>query len=360
MQVIICGSPYQVIIALHLKNTEWQTIDVDIYILDHFSGAKEVANKLRNMNSFHEVIFSEVKFLLDSFSPHRIIRVPQRFHMYKTAHSKIVRKHFGYKDQVYTDVYYSFPDLIIKLALKAFWKRNKSLKIHLFEDGTGGYFPLPHHNARYNDIFYKLTGVSHLVWHYDSIRVFKPKLLYKTDVPVKSLGVISDDIDFKNRLNLLFNFSESDRVSQQNVLFEQPNFFAPQVDDVIKKIMQPYLGDNTLVKLHPRTKHPERYAGFPTHVNIGLPWEVICMNSDISGKTLISLNSTSLFTPKLLFDIEPRVVFLFNIPEVKEFYSASEQFHDFVKRFKSIYRDTTRVFIPTSVDELNEIMQIVE
>ena len=311
MIAFFCGAPYQVIIATHLIHTEWKDEKVDLYILDHFAGAKDLSDRLRELNLFHRVIFCEVLYLLDTFSPYRPKRILQRFNKYTFSCEKTVRYHLDYSGQVYSDVYYSYPDLIIKLALKVFHRYNRSIKIHLFEDGLGGYFPLPRYNRRYNEVFYWLTGVSKLVWRYDTIRVFRPELMYNTKVPIKRIPLIDvDDSEYRDTLNSVFNFSPSDCINEKIVFFEQPNYNVPTLDELLKDIISPYLSNNAIVKLHPRTKHPKRYKGYNVYENNGLPWEVIIQNSDIENKILISSHSTALLTPKLLFNKEPIIVFI--------------------------------------------------
>lgn len=359
MIAFFCGAPYQVIIATHLIHTEWKDEKVDLYILDHFAGAKDLSNRLRSLNLFNRVIYCKVLYLLDTFSSFRPKRILQRFDNYTFSCEKIVRSHLSYRGQLYSDVYYSYPDFIIKLALKVFHKYNMDIKIHLFEDGFGGYFPLPRYNRRYNDVFYRLTGVSKLVWRYDSIRVFRPELMYTTEVPIKKIPSINiEDKQYREMLNSVFNYSTSDSIEERIVFFEQPNYNVPTLDDLLKEIISPYLSDDAIVKLHPRTKQPERYRGFNVYKNSGLPWEVIIQNSDIKDNILISSHSTALLTPKLLFNKEPIIVFLYDLPEVKKLFDierSNPRITGFIKRFKQLYDYPERVLIPSSIQELNDL-----
>lgn len=360
MIAFFCGTPYQIIIATHLSYSEWKDELVDVYILDHFTGAKDMADRLRKLNLFHRVVFCEVLYLLDTFSAKRPKRILQRFDMYTFSCEKIVESHLDYNGQIYSDVYYSYPDLIIKLALKVFHKYNANLKTHLFEDGFGAYFPLPKYNKRYNEVFYWLTGVSKLVWRYDSIRVFRPELMFETNVPINKIAPINvDDETYRNIQNAVFDFSTSDCINERVVYFEQPNYNVPTLDDLLKDIVSPYLADNAIVKLHPRTKHPDRFKEFNVYKNNGVPWEIIVQNSDIEDKILISSHSTALLTPKLLFDKEPIVVFLYNLPEVKKLFNFADSrpiIRDFIERFKQLYGHPERVIIPNSLEEFNNYL----
>jgi hypothetical protein len=74
---------------------------------------------------------------------------------------------------------------------------------------------------------------------------------------------------------------------------------------------------------------------------------------DIDDRCLVSINSTALFNPKLLFDQEPYIIFVYKL--VKLFYDWS-LFEGTIKLFVEEYRDKEKIMIPESIEELREYL----
>ena len=81
-------------------------------------------------------------------------------------------------------------------------------------------------------------------------------------------------------------------------------------------------------------------------------WEVECGNSITSGQMIVSFFSTGMFTPKILYNQEPYLVFLYKILDV-DFFNADK----LVFELKKMYDNPSKVMAPESLGELRVIIE---
>ena len=72
--------------------------------------------------------------------------------------------------------------------------------------------------------------------------------------------------------------------------------------------------NNMFIKTHPRSPN-NRFIerGYNTNLNSSIPWEVICLNTDLSKTVLITLSSQSVFTPMFLLNKKTTSIIMFNM-----------------------------------------------
>ena len=104
-------------------------------------------------------------------------------------------------------------------------------------------------------------------------------------------------------------------------------------------------------------KHPSEREVLPNDLTLGnleseTPWE-IDISSLTSDSTLISYFSTAMITPKLLFNLEPRIIFLFKLFRGFDFYRAD----DIVDKVTGLYGNSSKVCLPESWMELEELLR---
>ena len=107
------------------------------------------------------------------------------------------------------------------------------------------------------------------------------------------------------------------------------------------------------VKKHPRDKKMNRY-GCKEYTDNSVPFEMLCLCSDFSNKTLIVLSSTSILTPKIIFNQEPHIVLLYKLFPMKS--GFDDQRTKMYDSIRNIYSDPSKLSIPESFEELNELI----
>ena len=111
--------------------------------------------------------------------------------------------------------------------------------------------------------------------------------------------------------------------------------------------------ESICIKKHPRDRssYGEGYIEYPDRT---MPFERILMHSDMKNKTLIALSSTSVFTPKILFNEEPYLVLLYKLFSFKN--ADGGRRDRLYSEITAIYRDKEKVFIPESREELYSVL----
>ena len=153
------------------------------------------------------------------------------------------------------------------------------------------------------------------------------------------------------KLSLLFDVESTIYEGAHVIYFDQPKYSAetiPYVDDEIIEMLRHYSG--VILRPHPQLKK-RKYRDIKCDVE-GMQWEIVCSKYIKNESVLIGKYSTAQLTPKLLFDIEPIVVFTHRLYGINRNSSIDNQ----IRRFKKMYRDETRVIICESKEELEKIL----
>lgn len=355
MIAYFCTTPYQILTACHLAFTELKDEKIDLYVLNHFNDAEIIAERLSKQSLFSNVKYVDCIGFSKSFSKNTPIRFAQKIYRY-LSYKRITRSIVGINNEFYNDVYFAYPDVITQLALKTIYKNNNSVKVHLTEDGLGAYLPFIEQTTTYKKLFNKLTSVDKVLDNYDSLRVYMPELMHSSSFPIKKIEPIDiENLKFREIVNSVFDYKKGDEIEEKLIYFEQPFTSRPGLDNAIARIIDEILINDYIVKLHPRSQS-NKYINHNQYHNHNLPWEVIVMNSEIENKVLLSYYSTVSLSPKFMFDEEPYIIYLFEIPELKKLNEIDQELTDFISKFKGIYTDNDKIFIPKSIDELISLL----
>jgi hypothetical protein len=352
-----CSTPYQILISLQIKLSFYKNVSTVLYVLNHFNESAEYVTRIEKTNIFDKVIHVECFEFTESFNTNSLCRYHRKL---KSLYSfeKLSDKYLNIKQEKYTDIYLSFPDIIIQIGIKKVHKNNKNVKIHLYEDGTAGYTNALRQNKKIKILYNKITGSGRIIDRYDELLVFKPELMPPTNITLTKIPPLNvDDIIMKNILNKVFGYYD-EKIDERIVFLEQP-YSLEALYKEIANIAKIILKDNYIIKLHPRSKsyYYDNYDNYNLYDNNSIPWEIICLNSNIENKILISFYSTATITNKIIFDKEPILIFLFDIPELKRIYSLNAETRNFIQKFKKTYNNSDRIIIPKSIDELKGIFE---
>ncbi|MBU1238524.1 alpha-2,8-polysialyltransferase family protein, partial [Myxococcota bacterium] len=355
--VFLVSTPYQILLAINIKHTLHRQDEADIYIQDHFPTAHQMAIELRKLGMFRMVKVVECLGFSTSFSTVTPIRYAQKVFSH-LRYRRLAQQYYNFGENVYDTLYFTCPAVINQIAIKELFSRNPQLKVHLYEDGTGGYGGEILKTSKLKDLFNLVTGNTRAVDRYDSIMVMAPQLYEgETTLPVLKIPPINlEDRELVDSINRLFGFQSSLAIRQRIIFFEQPINLAPKLMTRIREVADEVLSGDYIVKLHPRSS-TEAYRKHPLYEGSRFPWELLSLNSSIEDKILISYYSTALITNKIIFDQEPTLIFLFELAEFKGLYDISEDMKRFVMRLKSIYRDPSKVRFPTSVAQLQMMLE---
>lgn len=111
------------------------------------------------------------------------------------------------------------------------------------------------------------------------------------------------------------------------------------------------LSPNLAIRLHPLRHQESLFECRERITSNDCPWEVLLALDYLDeDATLISVGSSALYTPKILFGLEPKLVFLYKLVGMNT--AQVKQFDEMVADLRRRYIDPNKVFVPSSSDEL--------
>ena len=376
----ICGTPYHIYIAVSIVITE--ALDADIYILDNYEDSKEYASKLKKMGIFSEVYFIKREFAYRK--NHALIeKVKYRLNVnslgkklymsgliLKRSLLKIVtlcrymylseetnNTYIDYSRN-YSSMYFSC-GYVNREAFLHFKKFGHDFRFVHFEDGAGTYCS----TAPFY-ICEQFRGIPVIDFRY-TLKLYDPKLYLAARLkcmrPEKLERIARLERCEKNDMiiNTLFAKEEQCSIWQKSIILDTVynEIFVPNGTRAYKKLLEAiekaFAVDGVVYKYHPRENTAD--LSKPHIIAQNVPFEVFCYWNDFSDKTIISICSTGAFTPKLLFDQEPKVIFLYKL--LRKYLISADLDEKLFINFKNSYRDKSRVMIPETVSEFKEMLK---
>lgn len=156
----------------------------------------------------------------------------------------------------------------------------------------------------------------------------------------------------------VFSVAESGKYRNKAVFLTQPNDFKFSIyGEIIQRIIMLLRESiSVIVRVHPR-ENVEDYQKFGVDIDDDSLWELSCMTEITSNSVLIGIYSSSQIMPKILFNKEPYLIFLYKV--FKKMYTV-EQFKmiaDIVEDIVAKYSDNQKIYIPDNLDELSLVIK---
>lgn len=314
--LFIVGSLFNLLLVLQLKRSLFPDEEGDIIIFDGSNGLREISQKSELRKYFKNIYFSETK---RNIRINKILSIlsPDRAFCNLVGLDRL---------PLYTDIYFWNPEETFYYLIMGYEKRKHPYRLHVYSDALSGWFlrtpdeDMPAGYVMYgrlNDIIEK-----YMTRRYGFKQVKDCDFDYYMFSPEKSLAdhkhktvaiplIDTEDEDFVESVNRIFSFSNEYRISQKYIFMDgASNRWADKRthDAVINAFAQVVGYDNFIVKPHPRTDkeyYKDCYAQIEEKV---YPWDLYCLNHDISDKTLIICDGASAFVPELLYGHNPKLI----------------------------------------------------
>ncbi|MBR1443323.1 MAG: hypothetical protein IJ583_07305 [Firmicutes bacterium] len=238
--------------------------------------------------------------------------------------------------------------------------------IHIaIDDGLGSYFGDIIHNHKLSFVW-KIFG--------RNMKKIKPICLYVNNAGIcestmcddvsdlSSLRTSSDD--FKSIIrNIFFDECENLYAKYPIIFLTQPLSEIKKSDKCIQlyeeiiKLTKNKLGKNIIIRIHPRdNQDPQIYGNIPIDLSSSL-WELICANHIESNYILMSVCSSSQIMPKIIYNNEPNIIFLYQI--FKEYIKDDVyiRFNNIFNLIKNYYLNKEKIYLPNNIEEFVSIME---
>lgn len=355
-----CNSPYQLfnIINLnwHRKYDNFENIsnyNADLIISNTFSSSNELyeilkkddmfsnvflCNRLRNKNKLHKI-----STFLDFVFPNRYIS--------KTT---------GINSKNFTKKYDCLCMPKVSSLMLAIWTKNSKARIDLIDEGFGTYRGgkrMTYEKSTHQWIYELINGGKKLVDSFERIYVNSTSLYLDNDVDrLIEIPKISDAC--LDKLITLFN--EALIKEPKNHIFWLGQYIKDNVNNVTNDSLE-VVKDEVVYIPHPRMN-----ARLSSTVDDSFKrmesnkfWELnLAKIPDIENKCFISMHSTAMFSPKLLYDKEPYLILTYHMIEDPFEREGCEFINDIIYMFVSLYRNPEKIMLPKNIKELDECIEL--
>lgn len=367
-RLIVCVTVYQLFNAMNFRKSLFCSDDkVDLILIDK-TNFSDIVKKLDEDNLFNNVYYIKSdKFYKDLFTKYfnnnkflKKIFLSSRIDLLN--YNKMIKHYFkdsnfnGVYDEIYIANYMRITNILYNYLID----RNKNLKVFEYEDGLGSYV-LTREKFKFlkDNSYVKLLNVlgtkTLLPKLISGLYLYKPELYCKKDDLVKLEIPKFDKNNLKNitLVNKIFDYKENDFFDRKYILFEQP-FKEDRVIandyELFEEIINQLGEENIIIKIHPRSKE-NRFNKFK---NIKIydeitPWEIMCMNESFTGKVLITVSSSAIFTPILLYKENCCAVSLCKMLESNHLDDYSKNIEEYFNKIEEIYGNSC--LLPETMEE---------
>lgn len=362
--LIVCNTPYQIILACALRRSLLCEFDVDVAITDMFNGAEKIAKRAKTENLFRNVYYVRDRAVQDGKSlKSRIIKVLNLVNPYMC-----IGKVWG-KSVVpnYDKLFYCVPSLLLFNIFEVLREKNASLETYVYEEGYSTYTGTVG-SLKTEKLIRKRALILHtpfMLKHLSGLLVFEPELVvHDYGCPIIKLERNEFyDENFKNMVERLFGIGSfaKEEFSAKYILIEEAFYMKnPEIDDIqlYKKIADILGKKNVMVKYHPRSVK-KRFAnmGIAENRNNEIPWEALLLTQGFEDKILFAISSGSVINAGLCLGKTVRSYLLFNcinhLPQ-----QLDENFRFFIEKYEKLYKETVK--IPKNESDLELELKKIE
>ena len=365
MFACVCWTPFQILNALNYKMAYKQQEKMDLFICRKFKQADEIGKKLQTLDYVNQVYFVDNLDYdsLQSFQRKKKI-LSDLFHI-KSVIETCVDGKISLEELKYSQIV-SSGFLNFNILFNNYFNKKGAESIFI-DDGLESY--LRENTADQYSAIYKLaskiSGNGGTRLKPKELYVYMPEIVeakekYRKVGKLPSIRTISHEL--KKDLNMIFSYEHMELDAYKCLVFDQigtgdfknTEYLEIQMK-ILKALREAEGNDQLLIKMHPRAMkniYGESYRTFSTSI----PWEVFVMNEKMDDKILVSLSSTACFTPKLIFEEEPRVIFLYKLFQMEN----SDVIEGFINRVKGTYKKPQKILIPNDFQELMSILNTLK
>lgn len=351
-KLFIVSTQYQMFNVLNICNNIGVVKDtIDLVILDF---GTNIYSKL-NINLLN-LFFNKVYI-------HKI-KVPRRklVKNISLALQIIFQGRFGIQNKrKYEEIYIAGTESYSKAL--AFSMGRKGFKLYYYEEGVGSYTQILDKDLKKKQEFlfqlrYGITPIKRC----SRVYLYNPAFVM-CNTADKTVCKISSNRSMQKKWIDIFK-GEHESIEHRFIFFGQWYESAREYgfqNVLIKALMEVISREDCCIKLHP-SRMEEQISYLENNIekvsSNSSSFEVVNHYHDMRDKVLISVTSTAVSSPKLIYDEEPFVIYCFKIFADLKHEKASENTLGVVEKLKHIYKED-KVFIPESIEEFKQILSVL-
>lgn len=359
--LVFCSSQYQIFNIIQLLENKILDVNQTIVIVfDFFDGAASITLKIKK--KYAVIIY--------------LIRINQSNNYLKgISIIKEIRR-------VRNDISYVSPEKIFisgmsSLKFLAYYICSNGGKCPyvMYEDGFESYTCNP--SELFDSFGFAVAHLCKAFFKYKNIQftkelyIYEPRLITfdNKNIVCKQIDnkLMNKDITLLSKFEFIFGITDSQ--SDINILSKARFIYFDQyitknnrvinIDKIGRavKMMGEYLGGDFIIKTHPRKEYAIQYDS----LNIQLYksgaslWELQVIGQSLTNKVLITIFSTAVFTPNILYNEKYKVILIYKIV-INSTSCLYKKINAYVCQFKK-YRNSIEVFVPETQTELEHLIK---
>ena len=360
----ICTTPYQIVAASVIANSFEDDVASDLYILPRFRDFDSYKERVKKTGIFRDVFIPDLS-KVEAYKSRRSRVLYNLGIVANYLNCTRITKDIT-NDRTYSKLFISSQASIGRLLSLAYtYRLEGTCETVFFDDGEGSY-----DNDRISNTYGADKLIRTLIFGKKSICLSKNFYLYSPELyksinggdnTVNPIADWGNDKELLQIVNEIVGYDETDVINERFILIDtipEETFSQNGAKNyqIIRQFLIDDIGSELIIKTHPRDKKPLK-EGIHYYSSSSIPFEVICANSRINDKVLITASSTAVLMPKLLFGSEPTVLLLYKMTEMKS--GNNQKREQFISYIKNQYQDQRKVIIPTSISELKDAIEML-
>ena len=352
----ICETPYQL---LNFLNYAWCRVnsedEIDVYIANQFKDSIEIQNRIKE-----EHLCKNIYSYLPPVNRNFFSRLYHLIVAPEVQMKKMLTNLEDISQLSYDVLFISYNTLFARL----FYLTVSSKHVYYFDDGSGSYH----------------GDISKFSWRVLIPSLFLGRNLYKMKAEalfvnnppfcknehikdIRAFPPLKDENDEKwESIQRIFNYTGENRYREKAlILLTQPSnerdIRKDFTDWEIINRLRVY-NEQLIVRPHPRQTELEidKYRGSFLIDNEQDMWELICADQITDEHILIGTFSTAQLNPKILFNKEPYILFLYELYPDSITKRKKREVQELIKRIAEAYSDPLKIRIAKSYDEIPEFI----
>lgn len=350
--LLVVNSVYQLLTAVHLKQSLLADCEADLLLTDNLPGQKTYAPRLEQSRLFRRILLGATKEMNRKYAVGKEEEIADAF-----AH---IPSHFRWalSDELgaYEQVYFSNFDIFIRMLACVYGE--SPCEFLCYEDGFSSYVIdyLRRDRAPIN----RFPAGLKIREKVSAVLLYEPRLAMREDaLPNRPLPKICrDNQPIRELLNYIFDYKPPRE--QPDFLFLEQSFRAEGIKSNDLSLMwecqQAVGADRFAVKPHPRNPENVPYQlGLTRKYSAGAPWELFLLNEDVSNQTIITVCSNAALTGRLVFGLDIPTVMLYPLFQGKVLWKEDAVLKRYLRKFRDEFSGGN-YYVPRTLYELRHIL----
>ncbi len=361
MECYICTTPFQVINAIVMASHNNK--ESDLYIVPQFNSAEDYANRAQKINCFRKVILVDTN-KIDSYKKRKNVLLLYYGLIWNYLRAGYLTSQILVPDTVYSRIYISSKAIVGRIICLYYLRKYRDSEVCYFDDGEGSYDNTSLYQPKRIDAFLRrIIFGKRAVNMTDTIYLLAPEVFDEINpnnkYNVKRIPSWGEDNTLLDKINYVCNYTPEKAITHSVVFIDTLShevFDSKNAEEyeIMRNRICDLFEDNIIVKIHPRDKS---HRDTTVYRYSDIPFEVVCANLDMTNTLFISLASSAVCMPKILFNVEASVLLLYRLFPTKN--SDIIKRDDFYNAISAQYKKPGLFHIPNTMEELKCELQVL-